>query len=177
MKILAFAASSSRESINKQLAACALSQYSDAQTQLLDLNDYELPIYSIDKEKESGIPDKAKEFFEKIGNSDALIIAFAEHNGSYTAAYKNIFDWMSRIDQKVFQSKPMIMLATSPGKGGAKNVLAQATASAPYFGGELKGSLSIANFYSVFDSSKATLNDETLKLLNDVLKNLKELSV
>jgi len=172
MKILAFAASSSRQSINKKLAAYALSQFGDAETELLDLNDYELPIYSIDKENETGIPHKAHEFFEKIGNSDALIIAFAEHNGSYTAAYKNIFDWMSRIDQKVFQAKPMVMLAASPGKSGAKNVLAQATNSAPYFGGELKGSLSIANFYSAFDSSKSTLNDELYKQLTNVLKNL-----
>jgi len=172
MKILAFAASSSRESINKQLLSYALAQLDEVESQLLDLNDYELPIYSIDKENETGIPDKAKALFDKIGDSDGLVISFAEHNGSYTAAYKNIFDWMSRIDQKVFQDKPMVILATSPGKGGAKNVLTQAVTSAPYFGGVVKGSLSIANFYSVYDAEKNTLNNEALKQLNDVLQNL-----
>ena len=172
MKLLAFAASSSRESINKQLLGYVLAQMTEAEVQLLDLNDYELPIYSIDKENDIGIPDKAKALFDKIGSSDALIISFAEHNGSYTAAYKNIFDWMSRIDQKVFQGKPMIMLATSPGKGGAKNVLAQAVTSAPYFGGVVKGSLSIANFYSEFDDQKKVLNDEISEKLHNILKNL-----
>lgn len=45
MKILAFAASSSRQSINKQLVKCALAQLNEADAEVLDLNDYELPIY------------------------------------------------------------------------------------------------------------------------------------
>ena len=118
MKVLAFAASSSSNSINKKLVTYAASLLSNAEVEILDINDYEMPLYSEDKEKELGQPEAAKRFFNKIGAADALLISFAEHNGSYTAAYKNLYDWTSRIDPKVYQGKPMVMLATSPGPGG-----------------------------------------------------------
>ena len=50
MKLLAFAASSSKQSINKQFAEFAISILKDLDTELLDLNDYELPLYSVDRE-------------------------------------------------------------------------------------------------------------------------------
>lgn len=151
MKIIAFAGSSSKKSINKQLVTYAASLINGANVEVLDLNDFELPLFSQDKEVELGQPALAKQFYDTLGSADAIVISFAEHNGSYSAAYKNIFDWTSRINQKVFQGKPMVMLSTSPGPGGAKNVLAAATGSAPYFGGELKGQLSVASFFDQFD--------------------------
>ncbi|MGS0726904.1 NADPH-dependent FMN reductase, partial [Shewanella sp. 0m-11] len=114
MKLLAFAASSSTKSINKQLATYAASLVQGAEVEILDINDYEMPLFSQDREEELGHPELAQQFFAKIGEADAIIISFAEHNGSYTAAYKNLFDWTSRIDMKVFQNKPMLLLATSP---------------------------------------------------------------
>lgn len=120
MKVLAFAASSSRESINKKLVTYAASLLDGVEVEVLDLNDYEMPLFSVDKEKELGQPDLAKAFLAKIGESDAIIISFAEHNGSYSAAYKNLFDWCSRITVKVYQGKPMVMLSTSPGGRGAR---------------------------------------------------------
>jgi chromate reductase len=92
-KIIAFAASNSKESINKQLAVYAASLVNNVTVEVLDLNDYELPIFSIDRHKESGVPELAKQFYAKIGEADGLIISFAEYNGSYTSAYKNLFDW------------------------------------------------------------------------------------
>ncbi len=91
MKILAFAASTSRQSINKKLANYAATLVNNAEIELLDLNDFEISLFSEDKEKEIGQPELAKAFLAKIGDSDALIISFAEHNGSYAAAYKRPF--------------------------------------------------------------------------------------
>ena len=162
MKVLALAASNSSTSINKLLATYAAGLVPNADVEVLDLNDFEMPIFSEDKEKELGQPDLAKRFFQKIGEADAIIISYAEHNGSYTAAFKNVFDWTSRIDMKVYQGKPVIMLATSPGPGGAATVLAAATGSAPYFAAEVKGSLSIPSFYDNFDMEKGELKNEAL---------------
>jgi len=162
MKVLAFAASSSKNSINKQLANYTAKQIAGAQVELLDLNDYELPLFSEDSEKELGQPDLAKAFYQKLGDADVIVISFAEHNGSYTAAYKNLFDWTSRIDQKLFQNKPVIMLATTPGPGGAATVLAAATGSAPYFAADLKASVSVPSFYDNFDLETGQLTDKTL---------------
>lgn len=162
MKILAFGASNSRNSINKALAYFTATMVPDADIEVLDLNNYELPVFSEDLEKEIGQPDAAKGFFEKIGSSDGLIISFAEHNGSYSAAYKNLFDWASRIDQKVFQGKPTIYLATSPGPGGASSVLASAKDSAQFFGVDLKAAVSVPNFHDVYDAQSGRITGPAL---------------
>ena len=157
MKILAFAASSSSNSINKKLVTYAASLINDAEIEILDINDYEMPLFSEDREKELGQPDAAKRFFNKIGSADALLISFAEHNGSYTAAYKNLYDWASRINPRVYQGKPIVMLSTSPGPGGASSVLALAKTSAPFGGGDVKADLSLARFYDIFDTDGGRL--------------------
>ena len=57
----------------------------------------------------------AKAFLAKIEEADFLVVSLAENNGNYSAAFKNVFDWCSRITVKVFQEKPMLLMATSPG--------------------------------------------------------------
>ncbi len=159
MKIIAFAATSSRKSINKQLANHAASLVENAQVEVLDINDYEMPLFSEDREAELGKPQLALDFIDKIASADAVVISFAEHNGSYTAAFKNLFDWSSRTLQKVYQNKPLVLLSTSPGPGGAATVLAAAVNSAPYFDGDVKAHLSVPSFYDNFDSEKGQLKN------------------
>lgn len=159
MKILAFGASNTKNSINKALARFTATLVPNAEIEVLDLNDFDLPIFSEDLEKEIGQAPAAKEFFDKIGSADGVIVSFAEHNGSYSAAYKNLFDWASRIDQKVFQDKPTVYLATSPGPGGAGSVLASAKDSARFFGVDLKAAVSVANFYDVFDADTGRITE------------------
>ena len=167
MNVLAFAASSHRQSINQKLVFAAadllVANASGVRIDRLDLNDYDLPLFSEDREKLLGQPEQAVDFCEKIARADALLIAFAEHNGTYTAAFKNIFDWASRVKKQVFQDKPAVYFATAPGAGGAKSVLAQAVQSAPYFGAEVKASLSVPLFHSVFDSETGTFHDEGIR--------------
>jgi len=170
-KVIAFGASTSSQSINKLLATYAASLLQDVEVEILDLNDFELPLYSADKEMEIGQPQIAKDFLSKIAAADGIIISFAEHNGSYAAAYKSLFDWCTRINKTVFQSKPAIYLSTSPGPGGAKSVLAAAIQSAAFFGAEVKGSLSIPNFHQNFDRDagklvNAKLNAELIEALD-----------
>jgi len=54
MKILAFAASSSSQSINQKLARFAASLLEQAQVEMLDINDYEMPLFSTDREQVLG---------------------------------------------------------------------------------------------------------------------------
>lgn len=120
---MVFGASNSRTSINRRFAIFTANQIKDGVLNVLDLNNFEMPIYSIDLEKKYGIPEPAKKFKRHIKKADGIVISFAEHNGSYTTAFKNIFDWISRIEKDVWSQKPMFLLATSPGAGGAKIVL------------------------------------------------------
>ncbi|MEM8862711.1 MAG: NAD(P)H-dependent oxidoreductase [Chloroflexota bacterium] len=179
MNILAFAASNSRTSINKALVTYAAGLLENGildgcQVEILDLNDFEMPLFSVDREKEHGVPDLAQQFYSKVGSADALLVSFAEHNGFYTAAYKNLFDWTSRIDQKVFQSKPAVLLSASPGPGGGRNVMGAAQASAPHFAMDVNASLSVPSFYNNFDMATGQLtNPEIQAELETVLATFK----
>lgn len=163
MKILAIVASNSQKSINKQLLTCAINMLDHSDVKRVDMNDYDLPIYSIDLEEEHGIPAPAKLFLEHIANADALIFSFAEHNGGYTAAYKNLFDWASRDNRNVYQNKPIVMLSTSPGKAGASNVLKTAIESAHYFAGDVVASMSFPSFFENFDTEKGEITNSQLR--------------
>ena len=145
------------------LVTYAASLLDDAVSDILDLNDYELPLFSQDKEAEIGQPDLAQEFLAKLGNSDAIIISFAEHNGSYSAAYKNLFDWCSRINPKVYQNKPMVLLSTSPGPRGGAGVLSAALNSMPHFNGDVKGSFSLPSFSQNFDIENSCISNEEMR--------------
>ncbi|MGD8109483.1 NADPH-dependent FMN reductase [Vibrio sp. TRT 17S01] len=151
MKIVAFGASTSSTSINKALATYSAGLVENAEVTVLDINNYNVPMFSEDTEKEIGQAEGAQAFLRDLSEADAFVISFAEHNGHFPAAYKNLFDWASRIERAVFQDKPAVYLATSPGPGGAQTVLAAATNSAPYFGGNVKASVSVPSFYDNFD--------------------------
>jgi len=127
-RILAFGASNSKRSINRTLARFAAEQISDVEIDFLDLNDFEMPLFSIDREENEGIPALAHKFLERIDHSDGIILSLAEHNGAYSAAFKNLYDWTSRIRGSVWGNKALFLLSTSPGKRGASSVLDIASA-------------------------------------------------
>lgn len=161
-RVLAFAASNSSVSINRMLAEYAASLVPGAVVETLDIHDFEMPLYRHDREMERGVPELARAFLARIAAVDALIVSFAEHNGAYTAAFKNLFDWCSRHDRAVWQGKPMLLLATSEGARGAQGVLDLALAAAPHFGGKPAGSLSVPAFSQSFDAGDRRLVDPAL---------------
>lgn len=148
--LVAFGASSSKQSINKTFANFVAQQVNNAQVNLLDLNDFEMPIYSVDREQENGIHPLAIQFKEELKKADAIVISFAEHNGAYSAAFKNIFDWISRIDQNVWLNKPMFLLATSPGARGGQTVLDIAVNKFKFMNKNTIVNFSLPSFYQNF---------------------------
>ncbi|MDN5204700.1 NAD(P)H-dependent oxidoreductase [Fulvivirgaceae bacterium BMA10] len=173
-KLVAFGASNSSRSINKQLAHWVSTQYDGADVDLLDLNDFEMPIYSMDREQQNGIPEQAYKFKEALKQADGIIISFAEHNGSYTAAFKNLFDWASRIEKTMWLNKPMFLLATSPGPRGAKGVLSGAVGAFPYQGGQVAASFSLPSFNQNFAPTKGILDQTLNKDFEVQLENFKK---
>jgi NAD(P)H-dependent FMN reductase len=171
-KIIAFGASSSKTSINKQLATYAAKQFKDVEVEILDLNDYEMPIFSTDKETDNGIPQLAHDFYSKLGTADLIVISFAEHNGAYSAAFKNIFDWTSRINAKTFQEKQTLLLSTSPGPRGGSSVLEIAKNRFPFQGAVVKGSFSLPSFYENFDAVNGIINDEYKNQLMGIVNSI-----
>ncbi len=172
MKIIAFAGSNSKISINKALASHATTLFKNATVEILDLNDFEMPIFSVDLENQLGKLSQAQAFLDKIAEADFVVVSLAEHNGSYASVFKNIFDWCSRINPKVFQQKPMLLMATSPGARGGKSVLELAENAFPRYGAIIKGTFSLPNFNDNFDIEKGVIsNNDFDSELNKVIQN------
>ncbi|MES2557578.1 MAG: NAD(P)H-dependent oxidoreductase [Bacteroidota bacterium] len=168
MNIIAFAASTSKASINKQLVAHTLTHFSENTTTLLDLNDYDMPLFSVDREKE-GYPEAAHRFIADLAKADLIIASMSEHNGNFTAAFKNIFDWTSRIEEKIFNDKKLFLLSTSPGGYGGKNSLNAAIARFPKHGAEILETFSLPSFGTNFDAATG-IKDETLR--NELIEKI-----
>ena len=172
--ILCFAATNSTQSINERLVGHAAKVLQDelgtpVEIEIIDLNDYEMPIYSPEREAE-GIPQLAQDFYDKIGACDGLIMSFAEYNGTYTAAFKNIFDWSSRIRMQIFQHKPALVMATSKGGRGGQNVLEAVTNGFPHFGANITSSFNFGPFAEHFDGQTDRL--KTPELARDLREAL-----
>ncbi|SMF47707.1 NADPH-dependent FMN reductase [Pseudobacteriovorax antillogorgiicola] len=179
MKFLLIAATNHKNSINKKLLYFTKGIVSElipnSEVNTIDLVDYELPLYRQDREQENGIPEKAKRFYQMIGEADAVVIAFAEHNGSYTAVYKNLFDWTSRLNQKVYQDKPTILMAATPGPRGGAGVLGAAEMAGPFFGMDIKGKVSVGKFKDNYDLvTNEIINREIVDQIRSTVVALKK---
>lgn len=157
MNILAFAATNHKKSMNAQLVHSALGLLEKShEVTVIDLNDYEMPLYAPHRETENGIPEKAQTFAQQIEAADLIIISFAEYNGSYTPVFKNLLDWASMTKELLWENKKLCLLATSPGRRGAKTVLQQATHYFPFMGANVVGSFSLPSFPKNFKDGAIT---------------------
>lgn len=162
MKIIAFAGSSSIASINKQLVSFVINKAATdlkAEIELLDLNDYDVPLFSVDKEKRGEVPVEVHTFISKLKQADGIIISLAEHNGSYTAVFKNLMDWASRTELKFFNGTPMFLMSTSPGGFGGGNVMEAALARFPKFQANIVSAFKLPNFGDNFSVENGIIDD------------------
>jgi len=148
--IITLGGSNSKNSINKILAEYVGGLLHNVSLTKLDLNDFELPIFSVDLEKEQGFSKDVTNLNTIFDKADGFVISLAEHNGAYSTAFKNAFDWLSRIEGKVWRNKPMLLLSTSPGARGGQSVLDIALGRFPYMGGNIIDSMSFPSFYENF---------------------------
>lgn len=175
MKIIAFGGSPSKKSINKKLATYAASLFENAEVEILDLNNYQMPLFSVDVEAEIGQHELAKAFLAKIESADFLVVSLAENNGNYSAAFKNLYDWCSRINGKVFQGKPMLLMATSPGGRGGASVLEIAKNAFPRYGADIKATFSLPSFNENFDAENNRIsNSEFDNQLKEIVMSLEK---
>lgn len=123
IRILAFAGSARRESLNRKLLAVAVDvvRSAGAEVTLLDLNEYVLPLYHGDEEDALGLPSAAAKLIELVNAHQGLLIASPEYNSFMTPLLKNTIDWISRADENPFIGKVAAVMSASPGAlGGAR---------------------------------------------------------
>ena len=96
MKLLVFAGSTRQQSFNRRLARVAanLGQEMGAEVTLLELGEFDIPMYNADLEAQ-GTPTDVLRLKAIMDAHPAWIIASPEYNGSYTALLKNTIDWAS----------------------------------------------------------------------------------
>ncbi len=164
-KIITIGASTSRKSINKILAEYSGDLLKNVELKKVDLNDYEMPLFSVDIEVENGYSRATTDLNELFNKADGFIISLAEHNGTYSVAFKNVFDWLSRVEGMVWRDKPMLLLATSPGDRGGQSVLEIASQRFPYMGGNIIGKMAFPSFFENFKDGDIVNKELKLKLL------------
>lgn len=172
-KILAFAGSNSSTSINFQLLNHVAGRIQGHEIKVIKLTDYDLPIYSADIEKERGIPVNASIIKNLIAEHDALVIAVNEHNRNVSAFFKNVLDWLSRLDRNFLAGKKILLMSTSPGARGGAASLEYCKTIFPRFGGQVVQSFSLPSFRDNFHDGK--ILHEVLELgIADVLTSFSQ---
>lgn len=128
MKLLVFAGSTRAASYNRQLAR-AVAEMARPKVEgvtLLELSDYDLPLYNADLEAHARPPAQVQlkqVFFDHAG----WIICTPEYNASYPPLLKNVIDWVTSPVQgdptwgdefRASRGKVVGMLSASPGALG-----------------------------------------------------------
>jgi chromate reductase, NAD(P)H dehydrogenase (quinone) len=127
MKLLLFAASLRKDSLNRKLARLAADavRAAGAQVDHADFHEFDMPIYDGDLEKAEGLPPGAIAFRDRLTAADGLVLVTPEYNHSIPGTLKNAIDWLSRARPVPLKGRPALLLSASPGfAGGSRSTWA-----------------------------------------------------
>lgn len=176
--LLAFAGSNSSTSINHQLVTYLTTQVKETSFELFNLSDMDLIIYSEDEERENGFPSSIKQIYKHIQASKGLLISVNEHNSNPSAFFKNVLDWLSRLDRKFLEGKKIFLLSASTGARGAIGSQEVVHQLILRFGGEVVDTYAFPSFKDNFSAenqqiSNAEINQDILSKLAQFENQLK----
>ena len=187
-RVLAFAGSARRDSLNKKLARVAVQYARDAGAEVtfVDLDDYPMPVYHGDLESAEGMPENAKKLRDLFLAHDALLIASPENNQSIPALLKNTIDWLSRDigDGKgamsglaPFRGKVAALMAASPGPYGGVRMLPHLRQVLSGFGVTVIGSqVGLARAHEAFAADGSLTDPRTVKSVKALAAALVDLA-
>ena len=169
-QILAFSGSMSTDSINHKLVNHAAGLVKTANVNVIRLLDFEARLYSKEREAEGGIPESIQKLRALFEKADGFIISTPEYNSSLPAGFKNTMDWLSRMEGKTFQEKPVLLMSATPGGRGGQSVLGHLSSIIPYWGAKLVGPFSLPTFHENFsgDSMNAPLESELKEKIQEL---------
>ena len=170
--MLVIVGSNSSTSINEQLTKAVLKEL-DLKNEFIDLKSLNIPMFSEDLERKIKSPEGILFLLEKLATHQHIFIATNEHNGTVSAFFKNIFDWLSRIQLKFLADKKVFILSTSNGKRGGLGANETLQKLVTRFGCEVFEYYAFSVFSDNFDSNNQKVTNETyLKELENKLNNL-----
>lgn len=159
--LIAFSGSLRKDSFNTKVLR-ALPALAPAGTNIALFDISELPMYNQDLDGET-VPDIVAALRAAIAEADGVVIATPEYNHSYSAATKNLIDWASRPFMKgpIIGKKSMVV-AVSPGPGGAVHGAQATTDLLAMLGGTVVAQVSAAAIHE-------KLNGDTLQFIDESL--------
>ena len=97
IKLIAFSGSTRTGSLNKKLISFTAKVFKEngVELEVIDLSEYDLPIYNGDVEQ-SSFPVNATKLYQKFKEADGFVISSPEYNSSFSPLLKNVIDWVSR---------------------------------------------------------------------------------
>ncbi|WP_149275678.1 NADPH-dependent FMN reductase [Pareuzebyella sediminis] len=159
-KILAFAGSNSSTSINFKLVKHTVNGIEGHRVQLLNMANFPFPMYSADYEKEQGYSNSLIEFKNDLGKAHGIILSVNEHNGHPSAYFKNLLDWLSRLERNFLKDKPVLLMSTSGGKRGGLASLEVSKNLLPRFGAKVVATFSLPSFDENFSENEGIVDTE-----------------
>jgi chromate reductase, NAD(P)H dehydrogenase (quinone) len=167
-KILAFAGSARKDSVNKKLVQIAAegARAAGAEVTYLDFRDLPLPIYDEDLEMAEGLPAPARQLKAMMKAHQGFLMACPEYNSSITPLLKNAIDWASRPEPGepslvCFKNKVAVLMSASPGGLGGLRGLVHVRAILSNIGVlVLPDQKAVGNANQAFDQA-GNLNDES----------------
>jgi chromate reductase len=161
IRVLVFAASLRRESLNARLATLAAAVVGE-QGAAIDhaaMADFECVTYDGDAEREEGIPAGARRLHECLVAADAFIIASPEYNASMPGGLKNTIDWVSRIRPQPFNGRQGLLLSASPSMAGGNRGLWSLRVPLEHLGARVYPDMfSLAQAHEAFDPAGRIAN-------------------
>ncbi len=177
-KLLFFAGSARKASINKRLAQLAERQAASIglETTYVDLRDFEMPLYDGDLEQESGLPENAKAFKKIFCEHQGFFIASPEFNSSMTPLLKNTLDWISRPHEEgegsliAFRGKVAALGAASPGGlGGLRGLVSLRMMLGNIGVHVIPTQVAVGNGFQAFQENGALKDAKQAQMLHDTI--------
>lgn len=178
-KIIALAGSLRNQSFNKQLVqqAAEIAEQQGAEVQYVDLADFNIPLFSEDLEAE-GTPSDVNDLKALFAQSQGILLASPEYNGSISGVLKNALDWLSRPSQdtdigSAFANKSVGLMATSPGPLGGIRGLSHSKDVLFNLGAIVSPNLlAVGSAYQAFNEQGQLIDESQLHRLTQLVENV-----
>ncbi|MFQ3250032.1 MAG: chromate reductase [Glaciecola sp.] len=181
-KILAFAGSGRKHSYNFSIAKCAAqgAQIEGVEVTVIDMSEFDMPIFNEDLEAEVGLPENAKKFKQLLMSHDGFLIGNPEYNSGYSALIKNAIDWASRMEEgekplQAFKGKYAALIAASPGAlGGIRGLVPLRMLLGNIGMNVLPNQVAIGGIDKLVDEQHSVSDEKTQKKLHNLGRSLAE---
>ena len=174
-KLVAFAGSNRRESMNRKALALAVegARAAGAEVDVVDLRDHPMPIYDAEWHAANGVPEPMLSLRKKMIEADGLLIASPEYNTSITPLLKNTIDWLSQdVDGQSgtlpFANKVIGLMGASAGAFGTIRALPHVSYILSNLGAFVLPVVAVPRAHELMNDDGTVKNERAAKSLREL---------